>query len=373
MDANAHHIDIQKTALELDDTDILTDTELSKLCGPFNVDSALVLACKKHVMLFTSGSTGRAKCIKLVPGKVMQSALDFCDWFNIDSTSKVLCIAPLSTMTGLRTHLFMPMVSQCQVMLSGVGDIGIFKYLEIVEKQAVTHLIVGPPFIRMLAVIAKRIAPSQITSLRYILCTGASLSQKDVATIQQYLSLKVLNYYGLTETYGFCIAQRADDNNLESGSIGIAINGVDAQLRQPNSDGVGRLIIKSDRLFSGYLGAEGAKVTELDTGDLASKSGSGAIILHGRADEAIKLSSTELVYPHDIESVLKACSYIDDVVVGRHEQGWQATIASGLAKSELLQKLKADLDGKYIPPYFSVSKTLPRTPLGKLPQRLIKD
>ncbi|WP_179024049.1 fatty acid--CoA ligase family protein [Shewanella sp. Scap07] len=373
VDANAHHIDIEKTVLDIDDTDVLTELQLGKLGDQITADSAAIASSKKHVMLFTSGSTGQPKCIKLTPAKVMQSAMDFCLWFNIGSRSKVLCLAPISTMTGLRTHLFMPMISECQMSLFCEGDASIFDYLAIIEKEAVTHIIVGPPFVRMLAVIAKRIAPSQLVSLQYILCTGANLSQQDVAIIQQYFPIQVLNYYGLTETYGFCIAQGVNDPCLIDGGIGKAVNGVELQIRQPDSEGIGCLTVKSERLFSGYLGREEGEITEFDTGDLASISACGTVVLHGRADEAIKLTSTELVYPYDIERLLKACAYIDDVAVSKHTEGWQASIESSLDKAQLLEKMKTDLDKKYIPPHFSVSTCLQRTALGKLPQALLKD
>ncbi|WP_144213680.1 AMP-binding protein [Shewanella donghaensis] len=373
IDKCAKHIDINRSAIDFKLTTIITDEDLANFESGLTYRLSSTINNKQCVMLFTSGSTGAAKCIKLDPVKINESAIEFCHWFDIDTRSTILSLAPLPTMSGVRSLLYLPSISGCSISFSGQDNCSVFDYINIIETEAISHVIVGPPFVKMLALIAPRISIEQVKSLKYILCTGANLNCDDVKKIGQYLSVKVLNYYGLTETYGFCIAQQISANSSSQNNIGVEVNGVEAVIKEPNLSGVGRLYIKSERLFAGYLGCDEMTLSELETGDLAYKNELGEIVLSGRADDGILLSSTELVYPHDLVIILLSVDYIYDAHVIKTPDGWHARLVTSLTKLDLVSSMKNDLETKYIPVNFAIVDKIERTSLGKLPVAAFKD
>ena len=377
LDKDSSHIKIEEAGINFEKTCFLSDTKLAitknNLSQSRDIEPSFFNQCSSYIMLFTSGSTGKPKCVKLRPKLIVESASLFCSWAKIDATSKVFSLAPMSSMSGVRSALFLPIVSQCEVSFNTVKNNNIFDYILRIKNEKLTHFIVGPPFIKSLALLSKRIDNKEVASLKFILCTGAMLSKKDVDQIYQNLSIKVLNYYGLTETYGFCIAQPYYTPDFESNNIGMPIEGVEIEIEDENSLGIGKLIIRSERLYDGYLGKKSHNCDSYVTGDLAKINKNGEVLLYGRADDAINLSSTELVYPFDIEEILISSPLVFDAKVIKHEQSWKAIIASNTDKSELFEHFNDLFLSKYIPQNFTVVDSIKQNPLGKISKVFLEE
>jgi acyl-CoA synthetase (AMP-forming)/AMP-acid ligase II len=144
------------------------------------------------------------------------------------------------------------------------------------------------------------------------------------------------------------------------------IEGVEVEIEDENSLGIGKLIIRSERLYDGYLGKKSHNCDTYVTGDLAKINQNGEVLLYGRADDAINLSSTELVYPFDIEEILISSPLVFDAKVIKHEQSWKAIIVSNTDKSELFEHFNDQFLSKYIPQNFTVVDSIKQNPLGKV-------
>tara|TARA_R110000737_G_scaffold1598_10_gene4762 strand:- start:9085 stop:10245 length:1161 start_codon:yes stop_codon:yes gene_type:complete len=319
----------------------------------------------KKFVLLTSGSTGTPKGVVLTIEKLMQSAKLFSQWSQITPASRLLCLAPISSMSGLRAHYGIALLTKCH-LINPDSDASIFSLLTLIENQHVTHIIAGPPFIKQLAMLLSRINPQSLSSLQYILCTGANIDNVAVSKIYQTLKVKTLNYYGLTESYGFCIAVKPDDFNCDDTAIGKAVSGVRLEIIKPDKNNIGSLRIHSRRLFDQYLGQEKHDKTFLDTGDFARIDNAGNVYLHGRVDNALKLSSTELIYPIKLEEMLSSALTGNQVIIYALPSGYGAWIESPLSLLDVTQSLKSALPGKYIPNEIKVVADLSLSPLGKI-------
>lgn len=316
-------------------------------------------------ILLTSGSTGKPKGVVLTESKLIESARLFCEWSKITKDSRLLCLAPISSMSGLRAHYSIPLVSQCN-LVSTTNDSSIFSLLTLIENQHVTHIIAGPPFIKQLAMLLERIDPLSLKSLKYILCTGANIDSSAVSKIWHKLNIKTLNYYGLTESYGFCIAVKIDDFDCDDKSIGKAVAGVRLEILNPDKNNIGELRVHGNRIFEHYLGQEKQHKNYLDTGDFAEITHDGNVYLHGRVDNAIKLSSTELIYPGQLEKMLSSVLGGSQVIIYSLLTGYGARIESDYSLAEVTQRLKSALPAKYIPTKMHIVNELRLSPLGKI-------
>ncbi len=319
----------------------------------------------KQFVLLTSGSTGKPKGVVLTEDKLIQSAKLFCQWSQITKTSRLLCLAPISSMSGLRAHYGISLVAQCN-LVSVEHDSSIFSLISLIESEQVSHIIAGPPLIKQLAMLASRIVPESLKTLKYILCTGANIDNSAVSKIFNRFNIKTLNYYGLTESYGFCVAVRIDDFDCNDTSIGKAVPGVRLEIINPDENNIGKLRLHSHRVFEHYLGDIKQHKSFLDTGDFARIDENGNVYLHGRVDNALKLSSTELIYPVQLEEMLSSALGGNQVVIFSSSSGYGALIESTLSLIEITQRLKLVLPSKYIPMEIKIVADLNVSPLGKV-------
>ena len=85
-----------------------------------------------------------------------------------------------------------------------------------------------------------------------MLCTGGHLSPALITEFKTIFNIRVLNYYGLTETSGLCIGElpNANDHGHE-GSIGMPIDSiaqvVDSEHKVLVNGEVGKLRVFNDR------------------------------------------------------------------------------------------------------------------------------
>ena len=129
------------------------------------------------------------------------------------------------------------------------------------------------------------------------------------------LDLTVRNLYGMTELTVHSVATEHDQMD----SIGKALDGTQAKILLPDSDGQGELCVKGRHVFMGYLN-ENEKTLEtvdengwLHTGDFGTMDKNGITHITGRMKEIIITSGGENVAPVPIETFVKAeCSAISN-------------------------------------------------------------
>jgi long-chain acyl-CoA synthetase len=81
-------------------------------------------------------------------------------------------------------------------------------------------------------------------------CSAGSSFDAAVARDYHKLGFTVLQAYGLTETSGAATATRFEDNRV--GSVGKPLGTVEIRIDQPNSDGIGEVLIRGPIVMPGY-------------------------------------------------------------------------------------------------------------------------
>lgn len=318
----------------------------------------------ENIILFTSGTTGKPKGVILKAEKIKQSASVFVDWFNIERNSNLFSLAPIHTMSGIRTQTFIPQVSNCNVFTPKNNSNNIFDLIEQFKQLKITHIVAGPPLVKQLSFLLKREPKINLGEVKYILCTGSLLNTSDVQTIWENKAIMVLNYYGLTETYGFCIAKSPDKFNPQCKSVGVAVPDVNISLEDRNTESIGKLVIESPRIFDGYYPNELAS-NKFNTGDLASINNHGEVTLFGRFDNQITLNDTTKTYPellaHELSHILQTPVQIKPLTLG-----YKLSLVSQLSKQHIYNTLKSELSVAKLPGQIEIISELCETPLGKI-------
>jgi acyl-CoA synthetase (AMP-forming)/AMP-acid ligase II len=236
------------------------------------------------------------------------------------------------------------------------------------------------------------VLPAQIPkSLRLI--TYASERMPDaliMALIERLPGVAFIQFYGMIEHLCITVLSAADQLR-KIGTVGRPMDGAQLYLLSETGDIAGdnesgEIVARSPTLFSGYW--QDASATEqvmrgewMRTGDFGRIDGEGFLSLEGRVKEMIK-SGGLTVIPSEIENVLLAHPGVRDaVVVGVPDERWGEAVhafvtplpAASLQEAELKSFCKERLAAYKCPKSIQIVAELPKTGIGKIARRLVRD
>ncbi|MEO7432433.1 MAG: AMP-binding protein [Dokdonella sp.] len=195
--------------------------------------------------------------------------------------------------------------------------------------------------------------------------------------------------YGLTETCpAVCISPL--DITEYTGSIGLPISSTDVSIQDDDGqilegDAVGELCVRGPQVMKGYWNRpeETAKVMFngwLRTGDIARIDEKGFVYIVDRKKDMILVSGFN-VYPNEIEDVVALLPGILEVAaVGVHDEKSGEAVKLVIVKKDatlteevIRAHCKANLTGYKLPRYIEFRDSLPKTNVGKILRRELRD
>jgi acyl-CoA synthetase (AMP-forming)/AMP-acid ligase II len=161
---------------------------------------------------------------------------------------------------------------------------------------------------------------------------------------------------------------------------------VDANDRRIENGATGEIVARSPTLFAGYWDdpAATARVMHgqgMRTGDLGRFDDDGYLWLEGRVKEVIKTGGFTVI-PTEIESALMAHPQVSDAaVVGVPDEQWGEAVhafvilapGASVADTELLAFCQERLARYKRPKAIHVVAELPRTGIGKIARRVVRE
>ena len=224
------------------------------------------------------------------------------------------------------------------------------------------------------------------------LCLGGGMAvQRVVAEQWQQITGKPLvEGYGLTETSPSATINRLDLKTY-SGSIGLPLPSTIVTIRDDNetilaTGEIGEICIDGPQVMKGYWQRddETAKVMTRDgafkTGDIGVMDVHGYIKIVDRKKDMILVSGFN-VYPNEIEDVVAACPGVLEVcaVSAADEKSGEVVRVvivkkdQALTKAQVLDYCKANLTGYKVPKIVEFWDELPKTNVGKVLRRTVRD
>jgi long-chain acyl-CoA synthetase len=181
-------------------------------------------------------------------------------------------------------------------------------------------------------------------SIRLFVSGGAATP----LNIQRFFNLIGFDFtqgYGLTETAPVLSTHRPND--IRFGSVGPPLDNVEIRITEPDSKGIGPIVVRGPNVTPGYRGnpegtAELIRDGWLHTGDLG-RLRKGHLWITGRAKNVIVSAAGKNIYPEELEERLVDSRFIlEAVVFGRARKGKQGEDVRTIVVPDL-EQLRAEL------------------------------
>lgn len=340
------------------------------------------------LLLFTGGTSGRAKGVPLSHANILANARQIASVLRPAAHDVVLHVAPMFHAAEL--------VFTCFV-LRGAAQAYLPRFtaqafLQAVALHRVTTTLLVPTMLTLL-LDSGLIGQHDTSSLRRVVYGASPIPRETIERAMHALPhVHFIQGYGLTETspllamldFAAHRAALAGRHTERLGACGRALPGV--QLRVVADDGavlptgeVGEIVAQGDNVFAGYLDAPELSRRALrggwfHTGDVGLVDSEGYVFILDRKKDVI-ITGGEKVYSGEVEAVLlQHPGVLEVAVVGRPDALYGEAVHAVVVlrphqapDAQALQAFCRDRIGGYkAPRSISFADRLPRTALGKV-------
>lgn len=300
------------------------------------------------MILFTSGTTDMAKGVMLCHKNICSVIMSTCSMVHIYETDRTLSILPIhhtfectlgillmlyrgasvAFCEGLK-NIAKNMVEAKATVLVGVPLIfesihsKIWKQAKKSGRDAILlKAIKINSFFKKIGIDLSRVLFKEIHKkfgghLRLLVCGAAAINPEAVEGFEDF-GIKVVLGYGLTECAP--LVTGTPDVARKNDTIGIAIDGVDVDIFEPNDNGIGEIICKGPNVMLGYykdsISTDKVMIDGwFHTGDLGYKDDNDYFYITGRKKNVIVTKNGKNVYPEEVEFNLNKSQYIEESLV----------------------------------------------------------
>lgn len=340
------------------------------------------------VILYTSGTTGRAKGARMTHGNLTWNALSVLVDVDLAASEVCLLSAPLFHAAALGMTCLPVLLKGGTLVLEESFDPD--ATLDLVEAEGVTMMF-GVPTMFDAVSRAARFDDADLSTVRYLLCGGAPVPRP---LIERYgaRGLTFLQGYGMTEASPGVLLLAAEDAADHVGSAGRPAFFVDVALHDPaGPDAVpgpppgpgspGEVLVRGPNVVDGYWGDPGGGSSPFTaegwfrSGDLAVVDDEGRYTIVDRLKDVF-ISGGENVHPAEVEAVLVTFpGVLDAAVVGVPDERWGEVgrafvVAEGVGGAPDPEAVRAFVAGRLarfkVPRDVRVVAALPRNATGKV-------
>lgn len=332
------------------------------------------------LVLFTSGTTGDPKAVRLTLGNLAASATASAFRLGVQPDDRWLCCLPVYHMGGLAPAVRTVIYGTTLVLQREFDAAGTAQVLDEYEIAGVS--LVPTQLHRLLERGMTAPAP-----LRTVLLGGAPAS-KELLDRASTAGVPVYPTYGLTETASQVATARPTEARDHPGTVGQPLLGTDVTILddgEPVPAGErGEVVVDGPTVTPGYLDAD--RTAEafgewgLHTGDVGYRDEGGRLWVLGRRDDVIQTGG-ELVVPSTVVDALCAHSGVADAaVVGLPDEEWGERVAALVvpaSDADTPETLDAHCRERLAdferPKTIRVVESLPRTPSGTVDRRAVRE
>jgi len=261
------------------------------------------------VILYTSGTTGRAKGAVLTHANLVWNAERIAEWLALGPADRVFTTMPLFHVNAIVVGLLAPLVAGGAAIIADRFRAERF-WTSVARHRATTGGTVPTMLARLLA--DTEPDPAATASLRFLATGSAPVPGDLLLAFERRFGVPVIEGYGLTECT--CRATfNPIDGRRRPGSVGLPLaplRVVDADGRDVPPGAVGEIVLRGPHVMQGYFRNPDATARTLrdgwlHTNDLGWIDADGFVHVAGRVSELI-IRGGENVYPREVEEVLLA-------------------------------------------------------------------
>lgn len=342
-------------------------------------------------LLFTSGTTGAAKCAMIGQRELANLAWSMNAEMRTNSSDRTLINMPMSHI-GAIGIIGGAQARAGTVVLQRQFDAG--AAADLIGEMKVTVLHLAPV---MLDSLLERADGMVLESVHTVVCSAAPMTPAALGGARAILpNAALLNMYGQTETMVSCVAREMSctattDGGPAVNSVGFPMPGVRVRIVDDDANDVdpgqiGEILVQSTAMFRGYWGDPGATLDTLrdgwcHTGDIGRIDGRGLLYLVDRKKDII-VTGGENVFSPEVEAAVRSVDGISKcAVVGLPDRRWGETVCAVVVPRpgatpptlEAVQRVvRQTLAGYKVPRRLVIANQLPLLATGKVDKKRLR-
>ena len=340
---------------------------------------------------YTGGTTGVAKGAALSHGNVVSNLQQTSSWIgrSFEPGQEVFVTAlPLyhifslvaNCLTGMKYGALNVLITNPRDMPAFVKIIAGLKFSVITGVNTLYNGLLNTPGFDSV----------DFSRLKLAVGGGMAMQRAVADRWREVTGVPVVEAYGLTETSPAAVANRLDQAEF-TGSIGLPLPSTDISIRDDDGNEVGfdtpgELCVRGPQVMQGYWGRPDATAEVLSddgwlrTGDMATIDEEGHLRIVDRKKDMIIVSGFN-VYPNEIEDMVAlhpGVLEVGAVGVPDEKSGEVPKIVvvkkdPDLTSDALIEHCREQLTGYKVPRHVEFRDELPKTNVGKVLRRELRD
>ena len=347
------------------------------------------------VLQYTGGTTGVSKGAVLLHRNLVANVIQSEAWYQ-PALKKVpageqivtICALPLYHIFGFNSNMMLGMrMGGCNILIANPRD------MPAVLKELSKHKFHSFPAVNTLFNgLANHPDFNTVNWKSLIISVGGGMAvQSAVAKLWlEKTGCPIVEGYGLSETSPSATCNPVD-STAYSGNIGMPLPSTDIRLLDDDGADVpagqpGEIAIKGPQVMAGYWQRpdETAKVMTADgffrTGDIGTVDERGYFKIVDRKKDMVLVSGFN-VYPNEVEEVVASCpGVLECAVVGVPDEKTGEAVKlvivkkdPALTEAQVKEFCRRELTGYKQPKVIEFRTELPKTPVGKILRRELRD
>ncbi|MDB5651217.1 MAG: long-chain fatty acid--CoA ligase [Hyphomicrobiales bacterium] len=341
---------------------------------------------------YTGGTTGLAKGAVLLHRNIVANVAQCEAWLRAGAGERpdhvMITALPLYHILALTACcLFVIKIGGCQVLIVNPRDLPTF--IKTIKSVRMTMIVVVNTLANALAS-RTDLKDVDFSQLSFCISGGMATQAAVARKWKDATGHPIIEGYGLSETSPVVSVNRLDITEF-TGSIGYPMPSTDVSIRAPDGSVLpigtsGELCVKGPQVMSGYWQQpeETQRAFTADgyfrTGDIGIIDPDGSLRIVDRIKDMIIVSGFN-VYPNEVEDVLAshpkvaeaAVVGIPDAYSGEAVSAYVVPRTPDLTVEELRLWCRENLTGYKVPRRFEFRETLPKTNVGKILRRELRE
>ncbi|MEY4616667.1 MAG: hypothetical protein RJB66_1627 [Pseudomonadota bacterium] len=341
---------------------------------------------------YTGGTTGVSKGAMLSHGNVISNMLQIAAWMKIslnEGEERAVCALPLYHIFSLTLNAMTFMLYGAEILLitnpkdlpSFIKDLAAKPFTIFSGVNTLFNALMNHPNFGMISFTKTKVSVAGGMALQ------SAVAEKWMKTTDSLL----IEGYGLTETSPVASVNPLTRLGNRVGTIGLPVPNTELRLLDDDGKEVtigeqGEIAIRGPQVMKGYWQRpdETAKVMTEDgffkSGDIGVMDSDGYFKIVDRKKDMILVSGFN-VYPNEVEDVLARLNgVLESAAIGVPDDKSGEVVKvvivkkdPGLTSEQVIQHCRANLTAYKIPKYVEFRHELPKTNVGKILRRALRD